>query len=90
MSTELAIPLLISIGKVATLRVKRLREREQGRLYCCVRVSPGPGTDPVHTLPQSRRSAKLFLQSSELGLPLPLKRRGVGRVPIPTRGHTLW
>jgi hypothetical protein len=54
--------------------------------------------------PQSRQSAKLFLQSSELGLPQPLARRlvrpspdsggegerGVGRVPIPTRGHTLW
>jgi hypothetical protein len=59
-----------------------------------------------------RQSAKLFLQSSELGLslPQPLTRRrvcpppspgsggsgtlagerGVGRVPIPTRGHTLW
>ncbi len=54
-------------------------------------------------------SAKLFLQSSELGLPQPLTRRrvcplppvsggrrtlagesGVGRVPIPTRGHTKW
>jgi hypothetical protein len=60
---------------------------------------------------QSRQSAKLFLQSLELGLPQPLTRRlvcpapldpgsggtgtlagerGVGRVPIPTRGHTLW
>jgi hypothetical protein len=58
---------------------------------------------------QSRQSAKLFLQSSELGLPQPLTRsrlcpppprfwgrgtlageRGVGRVPIQTRGHTLW
>jgi hypothetical protein len=59
---------------------------------------------------QSRQSAKLFLQSSELGLPQPLTRRrvfspppprfwgergtlagerGVGKVPIPTRGHTL-
>jgi hypothetical protein len=61
------------------------------------------------SLPQSRQSAKLFLQASELGLPQPLTRRrvcppplgsgargtlagerGVGRVPIPTRGHTLW
>jgi hypothetical protein len=58
--------------------------------------------------PQSRQSAKLFLQSSELGLPQPLTRRrvcppfgsggrstlacdrGGGRVPIPTKGHTLW
>jgi hypothetical protein len=58
---------------------------------------------------QSRQSAKLFLKSSELGLPQPLTSRrvcplppviggrgtlaggtGVGRVPIPTRGHTLW
>jgi hypothetical protein len=58
---------------------------------------------------QSRQSAKLFLQSSELGLPQPFTRRRVcppspgsggrstlagerevGRVPIPTRGHTLW
>jgi hypothetical protein len=58
---------------------------------------------------QSRQSAKLFLLSSELGLPQPLTRRrvcplpprsggsgtlagerGVGRVPIPTRGQTLW
>ncbi len=56
------------------------------------------------------RSAKLFLQSSELGLPHPLSRRrvcppstlwsggegklacgrGVGAVPIPTRGYPLW
>ncbi len=57
--------------------------------------------------PQSRQSAELFLQSSELGLPQPLTRsrvcppgsggrgtlageRGLGRVPITTRGHTLW
>jgi hypothetical protein len=60
---------------------------------------------------QSRQSAKLFLQSSELGLPQPLARRrvcrapppfwfrgrgtlagerGGGRVPVPTRRHTLW
>jgi len=58
---------------------------------------------------QSRQSAKLLLQSSELGLPQPLTwrrlcpppfgsggrgtlagERGGGRVPIPTRGHTLW
>ncbi len=62
-----------------------------------------------HILTQSRQSAKLFLQSSELGLPQPLTRRrvcsptprfwgeghtrwrrGVGRVPIPTKGQTLW
>jgi hypothetical protein len=55
-----------------------------------------------------RQSAKLFLQSPELGLPQPLARRrvcpppldsggrgrlagerGGGRIPIPTRGHTL-
>ncbi len=58
-------------------------------------------------LPQSRQSAKLFLQSLELGLPSPAREcalppfgsggrgtlaaeRGGGRVPIPTRGHTLW
>jgi hypothetical protein len=60
--------------------------------------------------PQSRQSAKLFLQSSELGLPHPplpagecappplwsggegtlACGRGVGGIPIPTRGHTLW
>jgi hypothetical protein len=58
---------------------------------------------------QSRQSATLFLQSSELGLPHPFSRRrvcpptllsegkgtlacgrGIGGVPIPTRGHTLW
>jgi hypothetical protein len=58
---------------------------------------------------QSRQSAKLFLQSSELGLPNPSPagecvpppfvswgrgtlagERRDGRVPIPTRGHTLW
>jgi hypothetical protein len=62
---------------------------------------------------QSWQRAKLFLQSSELGLPHPLSRsgecvpppfdpgggggrahsltgEGVGGVPIPTRGHTLW
>jgi hypothetical protein len=64
----------------------------------------------LRAIPQSRQSAKLFLQSSELGLAQPLTRRrvcpppppgsggsgtlagerGVGRVPIPTRGHTLW
>jgi hypothetical protein len=55
---------------------------------------------------QSRQSAKLFLQSTDLELP-PRWRvcpptlwsgregtlacgRGVGGVPIPTRGHTLW
>jgi hypothetical protein len=36
-------------------------------------------------IPQSRQSAKLFLQSSELGLPQPPPPP-----PIPTRGHTLW
>jgi hypothetical protein len=60
-------------------------------------------------LAQSRQSAKLFLLSSELGLPQPLARRrvrtptfgsggrgtlagerGGGRVPVPTRGYTLW
>jgi len=53
--------------------------------------------------PQNRQSAKLFLQSSELVLPHPSPpgsggrgtltgsgKRRVGRVPIPTRGHTLW
>jgi hypothetical protein len=56
--------------------------------------------------PQSRQSAKLFLQSSD-GIdwdsPNPSPARecarahspareglGLGRVPIPTRGHTLW
>jgi hypothetical protein len=41
---------------------------------------------------QSRQSAKLFLQSSELGLAHPTLAcgRGVGGVPIPARGHTLW
>ncbi len=54
--------------------------------------------------PQSRQSAKIFTQSLELGLPNPHSRRrvlvggkgtlacgrGVGGVPIPTKGHTLW
>jgi hypothetical protein len=57
--------------------------------------------------PQSRQSAKLFLQSSKLGPPQPQASvlphplvggregtlacgRGVGGVPISTRGHTLW
>ncbi len=57
----------------------------------------------IGVVPQSRQSAKLFHQSSELGLPQPLARRrvcppgsggrgtlagerGVGRVPILTRG----
>jgi hypothetical protein len=46
---------------------------------------------------QSRQSAKLFLQSSVLGLlhqqasvPPPPFGCGGGGVPIPTRGHTLW
>jgi hypothetical protein len=63
-----------------------------------------------HILTQRRRSAKLFLQSSEIGTPpTPHPQasvppfppgsggrgtlaggRGVGRVPIPTRGQTLW
>ncbi len=50
--------------------------------------------------PQSRQSAKLFLQSSELEASVPhpppwfrgggralAGERGVGRVPIPTSGH---
>ncbi len=66
-----------------------------------------PRHPPPQFDPQSRQSAKLFLKSSELGVPQPLNRRrvcplgsggrgtlagerGVGRVPIPTRGHTLW
>jgi hypothetical protein len=58
----------------------------------------------LRRFPQSRQSAKRFLKSSELGLPQPLTcrrvclggrahslaREGVGRVPIPTRRHTLW
>jgi hypothetical protein len=49
--------------------------------------------------PQSRQSVKIFLKSSELGLSQPPRfwgrvilagERGIGRVPIPTRGHTLW
>jgi hypothetical protein len=42
-------------------------------------------------IPQSRQSANLFLQSSELGLPQPLTRR---RMCPPPRfwgeGHTCW
>ncbi len=67
-----------------------------------------PDSDPVICRAQSRQSAKLFLQSSESGLPHPIScrgvppfgpvgregtfacGRGVGGVPIPTRGHTLW
>jgi hypothetical protein len=42
--------------------------------------------------PQSRQSAKLFLQSSELGLPQPLKRRRVCPLPPGSggEGHTRW
>jgi hypothetical protein len=50
--------------------------------------------------PQSRQSARLFLQPSTLELPSPfgtggwkahsLAGEGVGGVPIPTRVHTLW
>jgi len=42
----------------------------------------------LHRMGNFRQSAKLFLKSSELG-PLS-RRRGFGRVPILTRGHTLW
>ncbi len=59
-------------------------------------------THPLNLPPQSRQSAKIFLQSSELKLPHPLSRRwvcppptlwsggsgwGVGEVPIPTTGE---
>jgi hypothetical protein len=73
----------------------------------CLRSSPPPSGKGGGA--QSRQSAKLFLQSSELGLPQPLTRRrvcppplvpggrgtltgerGGWRVPITTRGHTLW
>ncbi len=43
--------------------------------------------------PQSRRSAKLVLQSSELGLPRPLTRTRVYAPPpllVPGEGHTSW
>ncbi len=42
--------------------------------------------------PQSRQSAKLFLQSSELGLPQPLTHRRVLPPPLWLRGegHTRW
>ncbi len=46
-----------------------------------------------HWRPQSRQSAKLFLQSSELGLPQPLTRRRVcPPPPLWHRGkeHTRW
>ncbi len=42
---------------------------------------------------QSRPSAKLFLQSSELGLPQPLTRRRMCPSPFPSvlgEGHTRW
>jgi hypothetical protein len=45
-------------------------------------------------LPPSRKSAMLFLQSSELGLTQPLTRRQVCPLPPPPRfwgdGHTRW
>jgi hypothetical protein len=40
-------------------------------------------------IPQSRQSAKLFLKSSELGLPQPLTRRRVCPPP-PGEGDTRW
>ncbi len=44
--------------------------------------------DNYHILsPQSRQSAKLFLQSSELGLPPPLTRRRVCPPPPPVPGE---
>jgi hypothetical protein len=39
--------------------------------------------------PQSRQNAKLFLQSSELGLPQPLTRRRISP-PFRGEGHTRW
>jgi hypothetical protein len=76
-------------------------------LFLFISLSP-PIISPlfISLPPQSRQSAKLFLQSSELGLSQPgecaphplvtggvahsLAREGDRRVPIPTRGHTLW
>jgi hypothetical protein len=40
--------------------------------------------------PQSRQSAKLFLQSSELGLPQPLTRRRVCPPKFWGEGYTRW
>ncbi len=66
-----------------------IRKTRRNRLFCRRWY--------ISSLSQRRQSAKLFLQSSELGLPQPLTRRrvyprgtlagerGAGRVPIPTR-----
>ncbi len=78
-------------------------------IYWRQRDKVGSAPPVKYCRPQSRQSAKLFLLSSELGLPQPLTRRrvcpphlwfggrvtlagerGGGRVPVPTRGYTLW
>jgi hypothetical protein len=77
-------------SKQMDARCARARTRGQNPLVQYIRIRRHKAT--------TQQSAKLFLQSSELGLPQPLTRRrvcppverGVGRVPIPTRGQTLW
>jgi hypothetical protein len=55
-----------------------------------VRMSrPGSPSWPPYPATQSRQSAKFFLQCRNWDTRR-RERVGTGRVPIPTRGHTLW
>ncbi len=69
---------------------------------CCIIDFTGPTSEMCALFAaQSRQSAKLFLQSQASVPPPPpppgsggrdtlAGERGGGRVPIPTRGHSLW
>jgi hypothetical protein len=54
-------------------------EGRNARLFCChkIWVQPPPPPPPRWCLTGDWQSAKLYLQSSELGLPHPLSRRRV-------------
>jgi hypothetical protein len=55
--------------------------------HFCPSMRPNGGSVAMDSvLSQSRQSAKLFLQSSELGLPQPLTRRRVRHPPPPVLG----
>jgi hypothetical protein len=106
-----------TIFRQQVLRVRKPVQQQQTEVLTVAEepVSPSGMLPRVisffYILPQSRQSDKLFLQSSEFGLPpnpspagecapppvlgggahsTLAGKRGVGRVPIPTRGHTLW